>query len=71
MISEKAFAAVTAAGMMGFGRSPQGVLRHYRSRVRASERRLSRRKDQKRIRILAAVTVSQMTFTETQTLRSQ
>lgn len=44
MISEKLFAAVTAAGMMTFGRSPQSVVRHYRSRVRANERRLSRRK---------------------------
>ena len=44
MISEKVFAAVTAAGMMAFRRSPHAVLRHYRSRVRANERRLSRRK---------------------------
>ena len=44
MISEKVFAAVTAARMTAFGRSPHAVLRHYRSRVRANERRLSRRK---------------------------
>jgi hypothetical protein len=44
MISEKVFAAVTAAGMMTFGKSPLSVVRHYQSRVRANQRRLSRRK---------------------------
>jgi hypothetical protein len=43
MVSEKVFAAVTAA-MMTFGGSPQSVVRHYQSRVRANQRRLSRRK---------------------------
>jgi hypothetical protein len=28
-VSEKVFAAVTAARMMTFGRSPQSVVRHY------------------------------------------
>jgi hypothetical protein len=34
MILEKVFTAMTVAGMMSFGRSPQSVIRHYRLRVR-------------------------------------
>jgi hypothetical protein len=43
MASEKLFVAVRAMAMMTFGQSPESVVRHYRSRVRANERRLSRR----------------------------
>jgi hypothetical protein len=44
MVSEKVFATVRAMGMMTLGRSPASVIRHYRSQVRANERRLTRRK---------------------------
>jgi hypothetical protein len=44
MVSEKMFATVSALGMMMLGRSAEFVVRHYRSQVRANERRLSRRK---------------------------
>jgi hypothetical protein len=44
MVPEKVFATVRAIGMVTLGRSPESVVRHYRSRVRANERRLSRRK---------------------------
>lgn len=37
MMSEKLFAAVRAAGMMTFGQSPQSIVQHYRSEVRANE----------------------------------
>ena len=38
MILEKVFAAGSA---VAFGRSPEAIIRHYRSRVRANQRRLS------------------------------
>jgi hypothetical protein len=44
MVSEKLIAAMSVMGMIALGRSPQSVVRHYRSRVRANERRLSRQK---------------------------
>ena len=43
MILEKAFAASRAAQLMAFGHSPEAIVRHYRFRVRANQRRLSRR----------------------------
>ena len=42
MVAEKVIAAMGAMGMLGFGRSPQSVIRHYRAKVRANERRISR-----------------------------
>lgn len=42
MIHEKFFAASRAAQLMAFGRSPEAIVRHYRSHVRANQRRLSR-----------------------------
>jgi len=42
MISEKAFATIRVMVMMWLGKSPVTILRHYRSQVRANERRLSR-----------------------------
>ena len=44
MVSEKVFATVGAMGMVTLGQSPKSVVRDYRSRMRADERRLSRRK---------------------------
>jgi hypothetical protein len=43
MITEKLLAWVRASVMLSAGRSPGSVVRHYRSRVRANQRRLSRR----------------------------
>ena len=43
LISEKLFAAANVMRMVSLGRSLAAVLRHYRSQVRANERRLSRR----------------------------
>ena len=42
MISEKLFASFWGAAMLAAGRPPAAVVRHYRSRVRENERRLSR-----------------------------
>jgi hypothetical protein len=44
MVAEKMFAAMRAWAMMWSGHSPTRIVRHYRSRVRANERRLSRRR---------------------------
>lgn len=43
MVREKLFAAIRVAGMLTLGEQPTSVLRHYRSRVRANERRLLKR----------------------------
>ena len=43
MISEKLFALLRGGSMLSTGRSPTSMVRHYRSRVRANERRLLRR----------------------------
>jgi len=43
MITEKLLAWVRVGAMLSAGKSPGLVVRHYRSRVRANERRLSRR----------------------------
>ena len=43
MILEKVFAAGSAGQLVAFGRSPEAIIRHYRSRVRANQRRLSRK----------------------------
>ena len=44
MITEKIFAAMTVGGLMSMGSSPTKAVRHYRNRVRANARRLSRRR---------------------------
>jgi hypothetical protein len=44
MVTEKMFAAMRAWAMMWSGHSPTRIVHHYRSRVRANERRLSRRR---------------------------
>jgi hypothetical protein len=41
MMSEKIVAGMAASTMLAFGRSPQMVVRRYRSRVRANARRLT------------------------------
>jgi hypothetical protein len=43
MISEKWFALIKSGSMLSMGRSPISLIRHYRSSVRANERRLLRR----------------------------
>jgi hypothetical protein len=43
MVSEKVTAVVKAGAMLTAGKSQQSIVRHYRSRVRANERRLSKR----------------------------
>jgi hypothetical protein len=43
MITEKLSAFVRTGGMLAMGKPATSVVRHYRSRVRANERRLSRR----------------------------
>lgn len=43
MITEKLFALIRGGSMLTAGKPPTSVVRHYRSRVRANERRLSRR----------------------------
>jgi hypothetical protein len=43
MITEKLLAWVRVSAMLSAGRSPGTIVRHYRSRVRANERRLARR----------------------------
>ena len=42
MMVEKTVAFLRAWTLLALGRSPTSILRHYRSRVRANERRLSR-----------------------------
>jgi len=43
MITEKLVALIRGGAMLTMGRPPTSVVRHYRSRVRANERRLSQR----------------------------
>ena len=43
MITEKLFALIRGGSMLTAGKPPTSVVRHYRSRVGANERRLSRR----------------------------
>ena len=43
MITEKLFALFRGGAMLTAGRPPTSVVRHYRSRVRANERRLSQK----------------------------
>jgi len=43
MITEKLTAAAEAATALAVGKSPQSVVRRYRTLMRANERRLSRR----------------------------
>jgi len=43
MITEKLVALIRGGAMLTVGRPPTSVVRHYRSRVRANERRLSQR----------------------------
>jgi hypothetical protein len=42
MIREKVFAAIRVSAMLAVGKPPTSAIRHYRSRVRANERRLSK-----------------------------
>jgi hypothetical protein len=41
MVGEKIVSLTRAWGMLALGRSPTAIIRHYRSRVRSNERRLS------------------------------
>jgi len=41
MMSEKVFAYAEASAMLALGKSPQTVMRRYRTRVRANSRRLT------------------------------
>lgn len=44
MVAEKGEALAEAATILATGGSPEAVVRHYRTRVRANERRLSKTK---------------------------
>jgi len=44
MVTEKGEAMAKAATILAAGGSPEAVVRHYRTRVRANERRLSKSK---------------------------
>ncbi|QEX15271.1 hypothetical protein FRZ44_05540 [Hypericibacter terrae] len=44
MVAEKGEAMAEAATILATGGSPEAVVRHYRTRVRANERRLSKTK---------------------------
>jgi hypothetical protein len=44
MFTEKVITVVRVGGMLTLGSSPASAIRHYRSRVRANERRLSQRR---------------------------
>lgn len=47
MVTEKGEALAEAATILATGGSPEAVVRHYRTRVRANERRLSRPKSKR------------------------
>jgi hypothetical protein len=47
MVAEKGEAMAEAATILATGGSPEAVVRHYRTRVRANERRLSKTKRRK------------------------